>query len=178
MARNVIYWIFAISVLMGGLLLAISLSESVPNAAGVAHPDFPGMQVGGDGAARLQYIGNYAFLFQSLLLILIVCLAILGVAERYRTPRFMIYMGLSLLFMLFVWWQMYTGHQAFMETGETAYFMGFPVATAWQMYGTWLGAIPLILVYTLGFEEYIYTPADEAAFRALLEKHKLPETRD
>lgn len=178
MARNVIYWIFAVSVLMGGLLLAISLSETVPNAAGVAHPEFPGMQVGGDGAARLQYIGSFAFLFQSLLLVLIVCLSILGVSERHRSARFMMYMGLSLLFMLFVWWQMYSGHQAFLASGETAYFMGFPVATAWQMYGTWLGAIPLILVYSLGFDQYIYTPEDEAAFMALLDKYKQTETRN
>lgn len=175
MARSVIYWIFAICLLMGGILIAISLAETVPNAAGIAHPRFPGMQVGGDGAARLQFIGGYAFLFQSLLLVLIVALTILGVSQRYRSVEFMAYMAASLAFMLVVWWQMYNGHQQYLLTGETDYFMGFPVATAWQVYGTWLGAIPLILVYSLGFRKFIYTAEDEAAFQALLAEHKQSE---
>ena len=175
MARSVIYWIFAICLLMGGILIAISLAETVPNAAGLAHPQFPGMQVGGDGAARLQFIGGYAFLFQSLLLVLVVGLTILGVSPRYRSMEFMVYMAASLAFMLVIWWQMYTGHQTYLETGETEYFMGFPVATAWQVYGTWLGAIPLILVYSLGFRKFIYTAEDEAAFKALLAEQKQSE---
>ncbi len=178
MARGVIYWIFAICVLMGALLVAIMLADTVPNAGGVPHPDFAGMQVGADGAARLQFIGTYAFLFKSLLLALIVCLSILGVAERYRSTEFLIYMAASLAFMLFIWWQMYSSHQAFLETGETAFFMGFPVATAWQMYGTWLGAIPLVLIYSLGFNKFIYTPADAEAFDRLLFEFKQTEKHD
>ncbi len=178
MARGVIYWIFAVCVLMGGLLVAIMLAESVPNAGGVAHSLFPGMQAGEDGAARLEFIGGYAFLFQSLLLILIVALSILGVSERHRSKEFLVYMAASLAFMLFIWWQMYSNHQAFLETGETGYFMGFPIATAWQMYGTWLGAIPLILVYVLGFNKYIYTRDDAEAFDKLLREFKQTEEHD
>ena len=48
--------------------------------------------------------------------------------------------------------------------------MGFPVPTAWQMYGTWLGAIPLIVMYSYGFRIFIYTREDEAEFDALLEQ--------
>lgn len=178
MTRSVIYWIFAICVLMGALLLAIMLAETVPNAGGVPHPEFAGMVVGEDGAARLEFIGSYAFLFKSLLLALIVCLSILGVTERNRSKELLIYMAASLTFMLFIWWQMYSSHQVFLETGETGYFMGFPIATAWQMYGTWLGAIPLILIYTLGFNKYIYTPADAEAFDRLLFEFKQTEERD
>lgn len=178
MTRSIIYWIFGICVVMGGLLLAISIADTVPNAGGVPHPVFPGMQAGEDGAARLEHIGNYAFLFKSLLLTLIVCLSILGVNERHRSKEFLLYMAASLVFMQFIWWQMYSGHQAFLETGETGYFMGFPTATAWQMYGTWLGAIPLILVYSLGFHRYIYTPEDAAEFEKLLREFKQTEEHD
>lgn len=171
MRSNLIYVIFATVLLMAGILIAICLAETVPNAAGVAHPEFNGMQIGGDGAARLQYIGGLAFAFQALLLLLIVCLAALGVAEERRSPELWAYMGGTLLFSLFVWWQMYSGHQAFLETGVTSYFMGFPVATAWQVYGTWLGAIPLIILYSVGFRKFIFTEEDEIKYEELLEKH-------
>lgn len=168
MRSKLIYIIFAIVVVMAGILIAICLAEPVANSAGIAHPDFPGMQAGGDGAARLQYIGDLAFVFQCLLLLLIVCLSALGIADQHHSKELIAYLGGSLAFMLLAWWQMYSGHQQFLETGSTGYFMGFPVPTAWQVYGTWLGAIPLIAIYSFGFRKFIYSAEDEAKFNQLL----------
>ena len=65
MRSNLIYVIFATVLLMAGILVAICLADTVPNAAGLAHAQFNGMQAGGDGAARLEHIGGLAFAFQS-----------------------------------------------------------------------------------------------------------------
>ena len=73
---------------------------------------------------------------------------------------------------------MVSTHQEFLQTGETGYFMGFPVPTAWQMYGTWLSAIPLIIIYTLGFRHFIYTEEDEEQFEALLKEFQQKEEHD
>jgi hypothetical protein len=170
MGKKLIYVILAICLAMAGILIAIIMSEPVANAGGIAHPQIPAMQVGGDGQARLEHIGGLAFMFQTLLLILIICLSMLGVSERYRSKDFIIYMSGTALFSLFCWWMMWSEHRQFMASGETGYFMGFPIATAWQMYGTWLGAIPLILIYSLGFRKYIYTEQDEKDFNKLLEE--------
>jgi hypothetical protein len=168
MRSKLIYVIFAVAVLMAAILLAICLAESVPDAGGTAHAEIPGLQVGGDGAARLQYIGPLAFSFQCLLLIQIALLSLLGVSERYRTTELFAYMGGSLVIALFIAWKMFSGHLIFLDTGVTGYFMGFPTATAWQTYGTWLGAIPLILIYSIGFNKFIYTKEDEEKFNTLL----------
>lgn len=168
MRSKLIYVIFAVAALMAAILLAICLAETVPEAGGAAHPEIPGLQIGGDGAARLQYIGPLAFAFQCLLLIQIALLSLLGVAERYRTHELLAYMGGSLAITLFIAWKMFSGHLEFLDTGVSGYFMGFPTATAWQTYGTWLGAIPLILIYCIGFNKFIYTKEDEEKFNALL----------
>lgn len=172
MGNRLIVGIFSICVLMGILLIFIITAEPAPNGGGLPHPHVAGMQIGADGAARLASIGAYAFLFQSLLLLLIVCLCSLGISPRYRDKSFYSYMTACYGIMLFIWWQMYSGHQQFLATGHTDYFMGFPVPTAWQMYGTWLCAIPLILIYTLGFRKFIYTYADDEAFKAILADNK------
>ena len=172
MLRSIIHWIFAVCALMGLILVAISLIEPTPNAGGLPHPVFPGMVIGGDGSARLADISILAFLFQSLLLLLIVLLSILGVNEERRSPKFMGYMAACFVFMLFIWWQMYSSHQHFLETGETGYFFGFPTATAWQVYGTWLCAIPLIVLYSVGFRQFVYSKEDEKKFQALLEESR------
>ena len=165
---NLIYPIFAIAALMAITLIAICLAETIPDAGGKPHPEFTGLQIGGDGADRLQHIGMLGFAFQSLLLIQIVLLSILGVAERYRTNSLLVYMGACLIIMLLVGWKMFSGHMQFLDTNETDYFLGFPTATAWQTYGTWLSAIPLILIYSLGFKKFIYTEEDERKFKKLL----------
>ena len=113
-------------------------------------------------------IGAYAFLFQSLLLLLIVLFCLLGINEKDRSPALLGAMLASFLFSLFCWWQMVAGHQAYMETGETGYFLGFPTATAWQVYGTWAGALPLIIIYSLGFRKFILTEAEEETFNELV----------
>jgi len=168
MRSNLIYSIFVIAVLMALTLIAICLAETVPDAGGKPHPEFPGLQIGGDGAARLQHIGMLGFAFQSFLLIQIVLLSILGVAERYRSNSLIIYMSACLAMMLLIGWEMFSGHLQFLDTNETDYFLGFPTATAWQTYGTWLGAIPLVLIYSLGFRKFIYTEEDERQFNTLL----------
>lgn len=168
MQNKVIVAIFTICSVMAVILAAIILAEPVPGSGGIPHPEFPGMMTGGDGAARLAEIGMLAFAFQCLLLLLIVALAALGVADNHQTTRLYVWLFLTYLFTLFVWWQMYFGHQQFLATGETTYFMGFPVATAWQIFGTWFGAIPLIVLYVAGFKTYIHSDDDERAYQQLL----------
>ena len=168
MKSNLIYIILFVAVLMAAVLAAICLAEEVPYSAGKPHPEFFGLQIGGDGAMRLEHVGHLGFLFQCLLLVQINLLSLLGVPERYRTQRLLGYMAGSLACMLIVGWKMYFGHQSFLVTQETSYFLGFPEATAWQTYGTWLSAIPLVLIYSIGFSQFIYSKEDEEKFNALI----------
>ena len=168
MRSKLIYIIFVVSLLMAAILLAIGLAEPVTNASGGPHPEFPGMQIGGDGIARIEQIGNLGFAFQCLLLILIVLLSLLGISERYRSRHLLVYMSGTTFLTLFIAWQMYSSHLQYLETGNTGYFLGFPIATAWAVYGTWLGAIPLVILYSVGFHKYIYTPEDEKQYKKLL----------
>lgn len=166
---KLIYTILAIASAMAVILLAISFAEPVSNSAGIAHPDILGMQAGGDGAPRLEHIGSFAFAFLCLLLLLFICLSLLGVSIHNRTPKLFSYMGGAFAFMMLVGWKMYFGHQEFLKTGTTDYFMGFPSATAWQVYGIWLCGIPLIVIYSLGFRKFIFTREDERSYNELLE---------
>jgi len=177
MGRQLIYVIAAICTTMTVILLLILTAEPVANAGGAAHPVFPGMRIGGDGLARLETIGSLGYAFQALLLSLIVAFATLGVSERHRTPRLRAYMIATLVFSLFILWRMVASHLNFIATGETSYFMGFPAATAWAMYGVWLGGIPLVFIYTLGFRQFIYTDEDQAEFERLVAE-SVAEERD
>ena len=165
---KLIYVLLAISSALGLILLLIAFAEPVADAGGSNHPNIASMKIGGDGATRLAYIGNYGFAFICLVFLLIICLAAFGVSAKKRTRAFWIYVGGAFAFTMLVSWKLHLGHQAFLESGETTYSFGFPTPTAWQLYGSWLCAIPLVAIYTFGFRKFIYTKEDEDSFNQLL----------
>lgn len=166
--------IFIVCALMAICVIAIVLAPSVSNPAGLPHPVIAGMQIGAGNDDRLSQIGFFAFSFQALLLLLIVCLCLLGVKEERRDSTLLAAMAGTYLFSLFVWWQMYFGLGEYYSSGQLSYFAGFPLPTAWQMYGTWFGSLPLIFIYCWGFHRYIYPPDEAIAFDQLLLEYKNP----
>ena len=63
---------------------------------------------------------------------------------------------------------MYFAHQAFLDSGETGWFLGFPSAAAWQVYGVWFAGVVLVAAYSAGFRRYILSEDDERRFEELL----------
>ncbi len=170
MKNPLILLIAVLGIISAILLILISLSPAEAPMV-LPHPTIPKINIGGDGSERMANIGLYAFLLQCAVLGQYICLIILSVSPRYRSNGFYLVVLGTFAAMVFVWIKTYYGHQAFLETGETEYFLGFPTATAWQTYGIWLAAIPLTLLYSIGFKKFIYTKEDEAAFEALLKEN-------
>ncbi len=168
MDRLIAGMIFTAVLGMAAILLLIGFTEAPQNAAGVAHGEIPAMLIGGDGAARLADIGGLAFVFNCLLLLFTVLLCTLSVSPDKRTPVFFGWMTAVFVTNLIVWQQMYFGHLAFLASGETGWFLGFPAATAWQVYGVWFAGVILIAVYSGGFRSYILSESDERRFERLL----------
>ncbi len=172
MDRVLPYVIFAVVLAMAALLLLIGITEAPVNAAGVAHDTIPAMQAGGDGAARLEAIGGYAFAFNCMLLLFAILLCVLSVSPGKRTPAFFGWMTITFAVNILVWQQMYFQHQAFLETGDTGWFLGFPTATAWQVYGVWFAGVVMIAIYSAGFRRYILSEEDERRFEELLRESR------
>lgn len=173
------YWIYAILVLgifECGILGLILLEPATANATGTPHPSIPSMIVGGD-SIRFDHIDSYAWWFQVFVLAQAHCLAALGVNPERRSNVFMGLLAGCYLLALLVWWQMFSGYEAFVATGETEFFFGFPTATAWQTYGLWVSGLSLMALYTFGFSHYVWSDSDQAAFEALTKKHA-PQNTD
>lgn len=164
---------FAIAVLVIGLaqcvmLLLVGFAPEIEGATGFAHPEFAGMRIGGDGAARIAPISGYSFVFQVLVLLQMHLLVAMGVSGHRHSAAFFGWLGGSLALALFIWWQLFESYAAFLATGETTYLAGFPVATTWLVYPIWLSGGALVLLYVAGFKQYIWSDEDQAAFDDLL----------
>ncbi len=167
----------AIAILVTGIiecliLVAIALAPVAEGAAGLAHPELPGVMMGGDGAARLADISSLGFAFQVVVLVQCHLLIALGVGGPKTNASMLIALTACLGVALFVWWNLFGAYQHYLETGETGYVAGFPTATAWQVYAIWLGGLSLVALYVVGFRRFIWSEEDEAQFQQLVESHK------
>ncbi|XOV86759.1 MAG: hypothetical protein ACFHX7_17525 [Pseudomonadota bacterium] len=160
--------ILVLGLIQLGLLLVIGLSPAPENATSLAHASFSGMRIGGDGAARLEPVAGAAFVFQLVVLAQICCLVALGVGKHRHSGSFHVLLVLAFLVAAGVWYGLFSAYETFLETGTTAYFLGFPVATAWQVYAIWLSGLVLVGTYVFGFTRFIWSEEDETRFQTLV----------
>lgn len=170
MQKLLILGILILGVALCVILALIGFAPGVENAAGLAHPEFSGMRIGGEGMARTESIATLAFWFQVFVLAQFALFIALGVSERKQTATFFALIFICFLLTLFVWWKIYAGHQAYLESGDVQYILGFPTSTAWVVYNIWLSGLSFVFVYVFGFKRFIWSDEDEAEFDALVKE--------
>lgn len=172
MQKHLVIAILILGLVLCGILVLICLAPGVDNAAGIAHPQYESMRAGGDGLARIEPIKALAFAFQVVVLAQFACFIALGVSEQRRDPTFYGLMAACYVITVVVWWQLFARHQAFLASAETSYFLGFPTATAWVVYGIYLAGVTFIGIYVFGFKRYIWSDEDQQKFDQLLAENQ------
>ena len=161
-------WILGILVLMA-LAIAIAMMGQAPEmVSGGPHPDYSGMSIGGDGAARLQglWVEGLILYFATFISMPVFC--VLGIAKRNRSQPFWTLMGgVTALNLMFAALLIYF-YISFLNTGETFLLLGFPAPTAMMMFGCWGSAFLFTVIFIWKFDTFIFTPEDEAAVEALV----------
>ena len=171
---RLIHWILAILLLIIGLLVWLMLIPGPSLTTGGPHPHFPGMNVGGDGLARL---GGGVWIVYALgvaVNVLIVLLVALGVRADHRQGLFRVLLSAVGMLMQYVWWAMYASYLDYLLGNPTGEFLGIPAATAWMLFAVWLTGALLCVVYVVGFRRFIFTEEDEAAYEALRAEAGVP----
>lgn len=158
-------WLITALILIDLLLIVLS-QQSVPNS--IPHTNVPSMQQATDGLLRLQYISTYGYWLQNLTLALALSLVLLSIRAEKRTAGFWLAFYICAIIIFATWAMIFTEHQRFLKEGVTNYFAGFPIATAWMFYGTWLSFATLAVLYVVGFRQFIYSEKDERDFQQLV----------
>lgn len=139
---------------------------------GVAHAQFKTMQSGGDGEARLKPVWWLGWAFALLQVTFFVALLAFGAMKRG---------SLGPLFVpLLTGWLVYAGiatglvvaHARYTATTDHALFLGFPIPTAWMMYGIWMFPGVFVVLYLATFDRWNFTPADEERLAQLAAEFK------
>lgn len=156
---------------LSAILVWLMLIPEAEMARGVAHPQFTAMSLGGDGE-RAWSIFWPIFLWQCLSIFMAHFLFALSFApKRRRSVR--PWLIVSCVVNLVVWGALMLTYKQVLDTGTTAYVLGFPITSSWMIYGVWAGFLIPCALYMFGFDRFIYSTEDEAKFQDILkEKHQ------
>lgn len=145
----------------------------VAEPIGGPHPVIPHMSVGGDGATRASPILLPIYIWQVAVLILAGLMLTMGFTKRKRSRSILIWIWGAIAATIAAWTMLVFTYGAVIESGVTGYFGGFPVSTAWMLYGLYFAQAILVVFYVMGFHKYIYTDNDKAKFEQILERKKI-----
>ncbi len=176
--KHLIYLLLTLLLIMVALLTYIAGISESGYSSGLVHPLVSHMRVGGDGPVRFDAIGLPAFLLQAAVLILALVLIVLSISKRHRDFHLYGWLGICGAFGLFNWYMVYSSYQVFLDTGVVQYFLGFPLPSAWMIYGTWLSGLSLVVLYIVGFNRFIYTAQDELEYHKLIIEFKNSDATD
>lgn len=171
---RLIHVIYGLLLAILALLCWLMILPEPALVTGAAHPEFPGMNVGGNGAARLGGAVGAIGVLGGLVMLLMQALTMLGVSARRRDAAFWVLMAVVACAAQGTWWAMYTGYLAFLATGETRFVFGFPEPTAWMLFGVWISGALFCLIYVIGFRRFVFSAEDEAAYEALRARSATP----
>ncbi|MCG8461868.1 MAG: hypothetical protein MI919_36760 [Holophagales bacterium] len=155
------------SLLLAVILVAAMLHGDAERAPIRPHPEHPSMlqTTGSPGPANVAF--GYA---AGLSILLLMGLSILlGVRKSGRQGRLGLGMALGTAVLALVFTALVLTYSSSREiaAGEVAFFGGFPVATAWMIYGMWW--MPVVMTFALSyvFDRYWLTPVEVEEVRRL-----------
>ena len=126
------------------------------------------MLSGGDGAARYEniwWVGLAFGLFQ--IVFFLVSLAVGGEKRGdYGPLKLPLIVGGIAYAVVFI--ALVLSHRAYVNDADPGLFLGFPIPTAWMMYGVWLVPLVFMLLFLFKFDSWIYTEDDRKRFEELL----------
>lgn len=156
----------SILLLLGTFLYIIVLSE--PPAVDPIHPEYKTMLLG--SSEMNTSIRHPAEILGVLIFIVLSLACLIGLRKtskrknwRIRQIAVPICLGFVaiIIFLMASYWRS-------LSAEKPTYFLGFPTASAWMLYGVFLFPLLLTLLYTLNFDEWILSDAELEEFRQLI----------
>lgn len=153
--------VFALALAIAAVVLAALGVAEVPHGHGAIHPQFASMESGGPGASRHAEVLWVGWLLGALEIGLFVALLAFGGGRR-TTRGFGVPLLLGGIAYLAVWTALVLAYRAEASGAEPLFFLGFPAATAWMLFGLWPVPLLFAVYYVVGFDRWVATPDDLA----------------
>ena len=169
-------WImFAVLVAM---CLVVGLAMSTPEVEGghgQTHPLYDSMQSAAPGDERHRDVLWIGWAFGATQIVFFIACIGLGLRQGSRLGRRAVPLFVGGAIYLAAFTAMVVAYRQYMITGETSFFLDFPVPTAWMLYAVWPVPMWFLFVYVLMFDRWIVTPQSIARFRQIVDARRRRE---
>ena len=152
-----------------GLLATVGYLYTVPGASdptAVAHPQYEHLLVAAPNQPKLVGPG-YAMGY--LMIAVIACCVLLGWQKTGSLARVGVWLIAGFVVYLLVYTGLMVTYAGYQAGPDAAFFGGYPVPTAWMIYGVWLFPVCFIVFYYLNFASWFMTERAMKDFGKLLE---------
>ena len=148
----VLFSLLAAMCLVLGIVL---MTEPPEGAAGIAHPDYPTMLRGGDGAARLEPVRLASWLLGFLQIFFFVGLLAFGAWRKkpFVTEIRSLWIGAVVYAGFYL--AMVVAYDRYAASGSAALVLSFPPPTALMLYGVGFAPAIFYALYMLRFSPWI-----------------------
>ncbi len=162
--------VFATAIGLTAILAVAAGWTARPPDQSVDHPEFANMQQSGSDAGpdtALLWIG---WSFGALQIVLFTAMLALGARNRRGLRGLSGPLIAASLVYLAIWSALVFTYRGQLNVEDPALFLGFPVATAWMLFGIWPFPLIFTFYYVVGFDRWIATPEDLAELDRTLER--------
>lgn len=149
------------------LLISVVMVEEPANSRGEVHSEIQSMRQGGDAASRNTDIFSQVWGLGLSMIVMYALFMSLGVSPQRRDRCLALYLGCATLFVGATWSALMVTYRDSWTGVMPPTFLGFPIPSAWMLYGMWASPLLFIAIYWFGFRRWIFTVEDENRYEAL-----------
>jgi len=154
------------------LLLVIAVAFLLPGATdptAVPHPEIPLILQSTAGSAVDVFTPWIGFVLELLMVSIIAVCVWIGLRKNGKTTTLNRWMGGAFVVYALLFLVMSITDIWYMQGEKAHFFGGFPVPTAWMIYGIWTFSLVFVAFYASMFNRDILTEADMERFHELVQ---------
>lgn len=97
------------------------------------------------------------------------CCILLGVKRKDQIGPYLPWISGAFVMVALVFSALTYSYSLYTNGQSEAFFGGYPVPTAWMIYGIWFLPLGVIAIFIVTFDQWFLKPEDLAAFRQLVQ---------
>lgn len=168
---RVIYFILGFLVLILLCLFWLQLNPIGPLMN--QHPEYPSMLIGQYDWANDYWIT--ALLGWCVISLFILCLY-LGLNRASNRKAILPWLVVGYLLYGLTYIGVILADLNYMANESTNYFLGFPIPTAWMIFGMWFSPLFFSVLYVLNFDSWVISQKEVEKFKALVNHRRKSNT--
>lgn len=165
-----ILFIFSLAILIA-MLSGFFIPDSLIPTAGL-HPDHASMLQSKGTVASSSRVIILGYIMGLFIIGTMFTLIFLGAKKAGKRTPLHRYLGVGSIVYLLIYSFLTYAYWDYIHLGNQAFFGGFPLPSAWMIYGMWLSPLFLAAIYVWGFDKWVFTANDLSDFKNLVSQQE------